>query len=225
MVARCASPIKAQTLRVTLEDNCGVPLVGVDSAQVTSDSFTEITNAPNYEEGQRFLQRKANGEPCVNERDQGFLNWVEQTVNLCTLDPDLIGVVTGDDIITEGAGEALEDIGVIFGGGLLTSKFSFEVWQPVGGEGACDPSGLQRYIYWAFPHCTDAQIQEFTFANDVFTLGWMHITKPASTLWDIGDPWLGNNPAATWGSGKHFAFAITTVAPPEPACGAQEIGS
>jgi hypothetical protein len=221
VVTRCASPIKAEVLRVTLLDQCGVPIVGEESAQVTSDSFTEISNSPNYEEGQRFLQRKANGEPCVNERDSGFLNWIEQTVSICTLDPDLVAVVTGDDLITDGP----DNIGVIFGGELLNARYSMEVWQPVAGSDACDAEGNQRFIYWAFPHMTDAQIQEFTFANDVFTFGWMGITKPASPLWDIGDPYLADNPAATWGPNKHFAFAITTVAPPEPACGAVEVSS
>lgn len=221
MVTQCAAPIKAEVIRVTLLNQCGVPLVGEESAQVTTDSFTEVSNSPNYEEGQRFLQRKANGEPCVNERDAGFLNWLEQTTSICTLDPDLIAVVTGDDLVTDG----LDNIGVILGGGQNDAHFSTELWQPVSGEGACDASGLQRYIYWAFPHQIDAQIQEFTFANDVFTFGFMSITKPASTLWDIGDPWLADNPAATWGPNKHYAFAITNVPPPEPACGAQEVGS
>jgi len=217
----CASPIKAEIIRVTLLDQCGVPIVGEESAQVATNSFTEISNSPNYEEGQRFLQRKANGEPCVNERDSGFLNWIEQTTNLCTLDPDLIALVTGDDLITSG----LDNTGVVFGGGLLNARFSTEVWQPVAGSGACDASGLQRYIYWAFPHQTDAQIQEFTFANDVFTFGYMSITKSASPLWGIGDPWLGDDPASSWGVNKHFAFNITNVPPPLPLCGAQEVSS
>jgi hypothetical protein len=51
------------------------------------------------------------------------------------------------------------------------------------------------------------------------------MSKPASPLWDIGDPWLSDSPVSTWEPGKHFAFAITTVQPPEPACGAVEIFS
>lgn len=218
MPTKCVAPIKADTIRVTLLDPCGVPICGEESAQVATKAFTEITNAPNYEEGQRFLQRQANGEPCVNERDQGFLNWLEQTVNVCTLDPDMIAIVTGDDIIADGA----DNIGVVFGEGLLTAKFSTELWQPVSGPGACTAEGLQQYVYWAFPHQTDAQVQEFTFANDVFTFSYMSITRPASNAWTMGDPWLADNPAATWGPGKHFAFAITDVPPPVAACGAVE---
>lgn len=218
----CAAPIKAEVARFTLLDVCGVPITGEGSAQITTDSFTEIVNSPQYEEGQRFLLRKANGEPCVNERDPGFFNWLQQTITICSLDPDLLAAVTGDPIISETTGEE-EHTGVIFGEGLITNKFSLEVWQPVSGEGACDPSGLQRFVYWAFPHIQDGQIQDFTFQNDTFTFSFMSITKAASPLWDIGDPYLADSPVSSWGPGRHYAFNLTTVAPPEPACGAIEV--
>ena len=224
MVTQCVAPIKAQVARFTLLDICGRPLTGPGSAQITTDAFTEIANTPNYEEGQRFLLRKANGEPCVNQRDPGFFNWLEQTTTLCTLDPDLFAAVIGEPIIEDsGASTTGDHTGVIFGEGLLENHFSMEVWQPVSGEGACDASGLQRYVYWAFPHVIDAQIQEFTFQNDTFTLGFSSITRAAHPDWNIGDPWLADSPVSMWGPGKHYAFNITTVAPPEPSCGAVEV--
>jgi hypothetical protein len=224
MATLCAAPIKAQVARFTLVDVCGVPITGDGSAQITSDSFTEIQNTPNYEEGQRFLLRKANGEPCVNERDAGFFNWLQQQVMLCSMDPDLLAAVTGEPVIEDFSEDSAgAHTGVIFGEGLLENHFSLEVWQPVSGEGACDPTGQQRFVYWAFPHVIDAQIQQFTFQNDTFTFGYQSITRRASELWTIGDPWLASAPVSAWGPGKHYAFNITTVAPPEPACGAIEV--
>lgn len=212
----CATPIKAQVARFTLVDECGVPITGVGSAQVTTDSFTQIENAPNYEEGQRYLLRKANGQPCVNQRDPGFFNWIEQTVTLCTLDPDLIATVTGEQLIVD----SVDNVGTTIGEGLLTARFSLEVWQPMAGEGACDPSGQQQYVYWAFPNDGDAQIQNFTFQNDSFTLAFRSTTRRTSELWDLGDSWLSDNPTASWDPGKHSAWAVTSVAPPVAACGA-----
>lgn len=219
----CASPIKAEVARFTLLDQCGVPVVGEGSAQVTTDSFIEITATPTYEEGTRFFQRKANGDPCVNEQDPATLNWIEQATTLCTMDVDLIALMTGEDPIASIA--QAEFVGVTFGEGLLDARFSKEVWQPVTGEGACTPDGTPLYVYWAFPHEYNAQIQAFTFANDVFNFIINSMTKKASPLWDIGNPWLADNPTSTWGPGKHYAFAITSVPPPEAACGAVEIGS
>lgn len=228
-MTECVSPIKAEVVRFTLLDECGVPIFGSGSAQITTDAFTTITNTANYEEGQRFLLRKANGAPCVNQRDPGFFNWLEQVTQLCTLDPDLLAAVTGDHLLTGSGGteglELGEGIGVAFGEGLLTQRFSKEVWQPVAGEGACDPSGNQRFVYWAFPNEGDAQLQDFTFQNDVFQFGFRSITRAASPLWDLGDAWLDGNAVSSWGPGKHFAFAVTTTPPPASACGALEIAS
>lgn len=219
----CANPIRGEVARFTLLDACGVPVTGDGSAQVTTDAWTEITITPNYEDGTRLLQLKANGEPCVNEQGPSFLNWIDEVTNLCTLDVDLIALVFGEDPIVSTA-EA-DFVGVQFGTGLLNARFSKEIWQPVAGEDSCDAEGNQRWIYWAFPHEYNARVQELTFTNDVFTFGFASMSKPASPLWDIGDPWLSDSPVSTWGPGKHFAFAITTVAPPEPACGAVEIFS
>lgn len=224
MTVQCVSPIKAEVVRFTLLDLCGRPIRGPGSAQITTDAFTEVNNTPSYEAGQRYLQRKANGQPCVNQRDPGFFNWIEQETKLCSLDPDLIAAVTGEPIIEDFTEDSAgEHTGVIFGEGLLQNHFSKELWQPVAGEGACDASGAQRFVYWAFPHEIDAQIQAFNFVNDVFNFGFKSITKAAHADWDLGDPWLAGGPVSVWGPGKHYAFNITTVAPPEPGCGALEL--
>ena len=217
MPTECVSVIKALVIRATLLDSCGIPLTGVGSAQVTTAGFVKVENSPNYEDGERYLSKRADGAPCINEQDAGFLNYVEQTITVCTLDPDLFGLVTGDPIITT---DATNNTGVIHGGGVLSTRFSLETWQPVAGEGACDESGVPQYVYWAWPHCFDARIQGHNMENAPFTLAWKDKTKPASTSWDIGDAYLGDNPASTWGTLRHWAWNITTVAPPTAACGA-----
>lgn len=211
--ALCFSPIQAEVIRITRLDQCGVPVTGAAGGQAVLDAFTEVQNSPQYEEGQRFLLRKANGEPCVNQKGAGFFNWLEQTVQLCTLDPTVLAIVTGDRLITDG----VTGVGVAFGEGLLDEHYSIEAWQPVSGSGACDASGQQQYFYWAFPNLFDAQMQDFTFQNDTFTLGWKGTSQQGSTLWDLGDDWLP--PGEGVESGDHYLFAITTEPPPEPYCG------
>ncbi len=213
MSTLCASPIGALVVRFTLLDICGAPVTGVGSSQVVLDAFTEITNTPNYEDGQRFLLRTASGAPCVNEKANGFLNWIDQAVKLCTLNPDALVLVTGDRLIST----SVTGTGVAFNTALLTQHYSMETWQPVAGQ-ACDASGDQLFVYWAFPNASDAQIEAFNFANDTFTFGWKQRTFPASPLWHVGDDWLGDG--AAWGLNEHYAFNITTEPPPEAACAA-----
>ncbi len=216
MATLCASTIQALVVRFTLVDICGTPITGVGSSQVTIDAFTQIVNAPNYEEGQRFLLRSADGSPCVNQKANAFLNWVDQTTTLCTLNPDALVLVTGDRLIstsTTGTGVAFDDQ-------LLTQHFSMETWQPVAGQ-ACDTGGNQLFAYWAFPNCSDAQIDNFTFQNDSFTFGFKDRTFKAGLNWHVGDDWLGD--AAAWGPNDHYAFNLTTTPPPTAACAATTI--
>src|SRR5690606_41352292 len=109
--------------------------------------------------------------------------------------------------------------------GLPEPRLSMENWQPVAGAGAGGSDRNQRWVYCAVPHGYNAQVQEMAFTNDVFTFSFTSMAKRVSPRWDIGDPGLAESPVATWGPGKHFAFSITSVQPPEPACGAVEIGS
>lgn len=212
VVAQCASPIKGEVIRITKLDACGVPVTGVAGGQVVMDAFTELQVSPNYEEGQRYLLKKANGQPCVNQKDAGFLNWLEITTTLCTLDPVALTLISGDRLISNG----VTGIGAAFGEGLLSQHYSMEVWQPVAGSSAC-AGGTQQYFYWAFPNIFDFQIQDFTFQNDTFTFGWKGTTISASTSWVLGDPWLPGTGAFL--ADEHFGFALTTVAPPAAACG------
>ena len=222
MPTKCVSVIKALVVRLTLLDACGVPVTGAGSAQVVTAGFTKVENTPNYEDGERYLQKRADGSACINEQSAGFLNWLEQAVTLCTLDPDLIALITGDPLITTGV---TNNTGVIHGGGLLNTRFSMETWQPVAGAGACAADGSQQYVYWAFPHAFDTRLQGFNMENAPFTIAWQHKTKPASNDWNIGDAYLGDNPADTWGTDRHWAWNITTVAPPVEACGAVELAN
>src|SRR5574339_956445 len=216
MSALCVSPFKPLVARFTKLNDCGVPVTGVGSAQVTVDAFASIEVTPAYEDGVRRLTRKSNGELCLNEQDVGFFNWLDEVNKFCVLDPSLIAFVTGGTLLTSGA----TGTGAMMGEGLLTARFSKEVWQSVGGSDACDPTGIQRYVYWAFPNEGDARIQAFTFSEDAFEFGFSSRSRRASSLWTIGNSLLG---MTSWGQVKHYEFNITTVAPPAAVCGAVTI--
>lgn len=212
----CGSPLKAEVIRATRTDECGNPIIGSGSAQVTSRGFISVASTPNYEDGQRFFQRRADGEACVNELDDPIFNWLQQVIQVCLLDPDLLVIVTGGNLIVTGdVGTGLQ-----IAEGKVTPRFSFEVWQRAAGDIACSAEGEQQYFYWAFPHAGGAQLQAFTQQNDVFEFGWQHVTHRSSPLWDLGDPWMEGG---VWGLNRHFGYNITTTPPPEASCGATEV--
>lgn len=220
----CAAPIKAEVIRVIHLDACGLPVTGSGTNQyAVFEAFTEVQNSPQYEDGQRYLQKKANGQPCVNQKDPSFLNWIEQTVNLCSLDPSVLSLVTSYSKIAAGP-----TTGVQFDDDLLDRRFSLELWTPVAGASACTSAGLQQYFYWAFLNMFDAKIQDFTFQNDVFSLGWKAISAPGNPLWGaqvlaagMTLPWVPSNVNAV--GNVHYLFNVTTSAPPTAFCGTQNV--
>lgn len=215
MVAQCYAPIKARTIRLTKLDVCGVPVTGATSAQVVTDGFTRIANSPQYEEGERFLVLNADGSPCINQKDPNFLNWFQSTIDFCSIDPEGINIITGEQLITTGA--PATGTGMVFGEGQLTARFALEAWQRVAGAGACDPSGLQRYVYWAFPNFGNALLQDFEFANGPMTFSIRVETKAGASQFTRHNAY---GLTGAWPANKHAMFNLTTVAPPVVACGA-----
>lgn len=217
MVAQCVAPIQARVARLIKLDTCGNPVTGASGAVVVTDGFISIEASPQYQDGEEHTQRKANGALCVYQKDASELTRVDLTVNYCVLDPDAIVVTTGERLLTT---NSVTGTGVAYGEGLLTARHSLEVWQPVAGSGACDASGLQRYVYWAFMNAGNAKIQDLTFENAPFQFTTLVETKAAGPLWLSragAATWLGTN---TVGSDEHFLHNITTAAPPTATCGA-----
>ena len=129
----------------------------------------------------------------------------------------LFNVVTGDFPATTGTGFAVPE-------GEPDNQFSLEVWQRVAGSGACDASGVQRYIYNAWPNVGNAQIGTYTIENGRSTLSFTAETSGASTLWGdgpgSGTSWLpAGRTVNETGLVEHWLWNVTTNEPPVEACG------
>jgi hypothetical protein len=217
VVAQCVSPIQARVARLIKLDVCGNPVTGASSSVVVTDGFVSIAPSPQYQDGEEHTQRKANGELCVYQKDASELTRVDITVNWCVLDPDALVVITGERLLSS---DGVTGTGVAYGEGQLTSRFSLEVWQPVTGSGACDASGNQQFVYWAFMNVGNSKVQDLTFENAPFQFTTLSESKA------VGPLWLTRSGAATYlgdetvESGEHFLHNITTETPPESTCGA-----
>lgn len=219
MAATCVTPIKASVIRLIKLDSCGVPVTGASSAVVVSRGFISVGATPDYEEGQEFIQKRADGSLCVNEKDPNELKRVGLEVEVCTMDPDLQVIASGERLLTTGA--PATGTGVAYGEGQLTARFSLELWQPIAGAGACTPGGVQQYLYWLFGNVGNTMVSDFTFENDVFNFSFSAETKAWSTLWPLRigtlQTGLGTNVLE---DSEHFLWNITTTPPPVSSCGA-----
>jgi hypothetical protein len=224
MASLCGTPIKGKVIRLIAVDICGTPITGAGNRQIVMSSFTKVGLSPQYEDGTEFFERTADGSLCVNQKDPPILKRFQVDTDLCAIDPDGSGMMLdARELTTTGP---VSGTGFAVAEGAPVGHFSFEVWQQVAGSGACDPSGLQRYIYNALPHCLNTRLQDYAIENAKSVLSFMCETQGASLLWaPVGTPWL---PAGAGGvaslntdpSGPdHWLWNITTVAPPVAACG------
>lgn len=213
----CAAPIKGTTLRLVKEDACGVPVTGAAAAAFVSKSFIQVAMEPQYEDGEEFFQKTADGTVCVNDIDPAVLKRLTLTIDFCSVDPEMVATVFGSRLLSMASGP-VTGAGFSVLEGAVTSRFGLEIWQRVAGSGACDPTGAQRYVYNAWPHIGNARLGTYTIQNGISQLQVMADTFAPSLLW--GDSpgaaaWLGGNIAAL----EHWLWGVSTVAPPADACG------
>jgi len=212
----CATPIKGTHLRIVALDVCGVPVTGASGLVATTKGFVQVEMEPQYEDGEEFFERTADGTPCVNQRDDPTLKRMQLTVDFCE-----VNVLATSYVIsarTLGSGTPTTGTGFAVPEGNPTNRFSLEVWQEVAGSGACDETGAQRFIYNAWPNVGASQIGTYTVENGRSTLQFIAETRGASAFWDdlVGASWL---PAGEFvDTDEHWVWNVTTTPPPTQAC-------
>lgn len=221
-MAQCAPPFKGIALRVTATNTCGVPVTGAGSAVWTTEAFTQVQAAAQYEDGEEFLTRTASGALCINEKDEDLWKRDRLTIDVCAPDWDMLGYVLGGrrlDVgspLVTGAGFALK-------AGPSLAHWSLEVWQGIAGAGACDPTGVQRYAYMAWPHLHSARRGDYTIQNGPSSFQLIADTADPSPLWGDGPGTVSWLSPAVVQTGEHWLAAITTVPPPIGQCGRQPL--
>lgn len=218
MVATCVSAIKGRVMRVVALDTCGNPVTGASSAVIVSSGFISVKMTPQYEDGNEYTQKTADGLLCVNQKDPSQLKRVNLDVAMCVLDPDMIVTVSGARLLNNGGATGT---GAAFTGLQNAARFSLELWQYVGGaRNGCNASGLQQYVYWAWPNVGNTQISDYTAEAGVSQFKFTAETDVASPLWGdgpgSGTAWI-TSPVQAY---DHYLYNVTTTTPPTATCGA-----
>lgn len=214
----CGTPIKGTHLRIVKLDECGVPVTGTNSLVIVTKGFVQVEMEPQYEDGEEFFERNADGKACVNQQDAPTLKRMQLTVDFCEVNPAAASFVVDGRLLTEGA--ATTGTGFAVKEGEPATRFSLEVWQRVAGSGACDASGAQRYIYHAWPNVGDSQIGTYTIENGRSTLQFVSLTRAAATQWGngpgTGNSWLPVGEVVE--ADEHWLWNITTTGLPTESC-------
>lgn len=212
---RCESPILGTVLRTIKLNSCGIPVTGASSSVIVS-GFVQVQAAPQYDTGDRKILRLASGELCVNRKLPDKFTNDQLTIDICAWNPGLVVATIGGTLLTASAIATGRATGAAYGEDLDEQHASFEIWQEVAGDGACDPdTGEQLYLYHAWPHVVDWKRGQTTVNTDPTQLQLIGNTRRGSALWTAGASWLDSNSIP---SSTHYLWNFTTTAPPTEAC-------
>lgn len=227
MPTKCYAQVRGSVIRVTRLDSCGNPEPGT-SAVVVSKRISTVTIDEVTEEGTNIRERNFGDELCIV--DDAFTQILGYTADiaLCGVDPDLIGILTGQPVVTNAAGDvvgfdATTDID------LDSFGFSLEVWSRIAGT-ACDPSGNRPWGYTVFPFLKGGRIGGFSFENGAVQFTISGAQTRDGNGWGVGpfdvdrdengDP-APLNEALT--PNTHYRNILVTLDPPPANCGAVEL--
>lgn len=225
MATNCYSVVRGKRVRVTKLDACGAPPApAATDALVTSSGFISVAYAMEFEEGDEFIQKNANGDLCINTKACDQFKRLTVTISFCEVDPDLLSMVTGNMVEVDGAGDS---VGFRVSNNTPCANFALELWSGLGDD-ACDLTGNEEYGYFLLPFVKNGTLRDFTIENGPATFeiaGW----TDGSSEWGTG-PYnvvrsgAGNTPSAledALTADDHMLVRITTVAPPAAVCGFQ----
>lgn len=211
-------PFRGRTIRVTqLEDCCTPPPSGTECALYVADSFTIVSLEPNVEEGERALERKANGDVCLNEKDADLLQDLAVSVTLCQVRAELVSMMTGWPVVRDASGQG---VGFDIMEGSNDANTAFEVWTGVAG---IDCGQGARYGYNAVPCVTGWQLGENLEWGGIDTISSITLvgTTSGQHAWGTGPYAVQLDETDTAGplldpiqTGAHARIMSTEVPPP-----------
>ena len=209
MATKTLNSLKGRVVRLTRLDACGVPVVGACSSIVT-DGFITVEFAPEIESGEEYTQKNAWGDFCVSEKDADRMKWVNVSMEMCEVNPDVLDLIAGAETISDGT----DTIGAAFGENGSLDAFAIEVWTKQAG-GTCD-GGSPEWGYFCVPFATNGQIDgSVTIENGTLSVTVKGEGQPATDSWGV-NPYLDNPllTAAGFPVDKLWAVVRTTVQPP-----------
>lgn len=209
MATKTLRSLKGRAIRLTRLDECGDPVVGACSSIVTY-GFISVEFAPEVEEGEEFSQQNAWGDYCINEKDRPRTKWVNVTLTMCEVDPDVLDIVGGGNPITDGT----DTIGASFGADGNLEAFAVEVWTKQAG-GGCE-GGTPEWGYFVAPYVINGSIEgSVTIEKGVLALTLSGDGIAATDSWGVNP--YGDNPLLDVGGfpvDDMWAVVRTTVQPP-----------
>lgn len=185
-MAEAPTLIQGTRLRVTRIDGCGAVDGGADATVVTN-GFVSVSIKDNVESGDEFKVKLADGSFCINQRSKPNLNWVEVSINMCQVAPELYELLTGSPLVYDDATPTPNAVGFGRDGTTYaTASFALELWTNIGRSAAQACTGTAvRYGYLLLPWLVEGSLGDLTVENGPISFTIDAITSPGND-WGVG---------------------------------------
>lgn len=218
MPTKTLRSVKGRRMRLTALDECGVPDFGNTCGSIVTSGFISVTWSDEVETGEEFTQKNAWGDFCIAEKDSDRVKWVNLTISMCEVDPEILIMVGGALANENTTGDT---IGAFFTREPNPLSFAIEVWTKKAGASACGPGGgTPEWGYFAGFNVRNGMLDgDLTLENGPLTLG-LKGELYAAAGWGTGpytDKPLENTLGAPDGVLRYIG--VTTVQPPTETAG------
>lgn len=199
-----AASVSGLAIRLTRLDASGNLVVGPSASYVTK-KFVSLGYTPEYEDGDEFTTKAADGSVCVSWKTAKTLKRVTLSIALCDPDPEFSEMIAGGTLLTSGGksvGWKMPAVGV----DATPNGVAIEVWSIAatnGRQSATDP-----YWHIIFPYAQMSLAGERAIQNDLMATSFEG--------WAVGNTGFGDGPAAPlwpFASDTPSAMARTTTIP------------
>lgn len=226
MPSTCWASTRGEVIRVTKLSDCCAPVTDACGV-VVSDGFISVVLTQDIEAANVITVKNAADKVCVYDPGCDSLLSLTAVVTLCRVNPELIGIMTGQQVVLNYAGSA---VGMRRSTDLACNRrFAIEVWTDVPGAACIGSTPAKSYGYFLVP-CLRAA----TLTGDVTINGTDAVSVELTAKTTIPSLW-GTGPATAdnaykvvgidasntagyllspIGSTDHDHMEITPIAPP-----------
>jgi hypothetical protein len=214
-------------MRLTRLDECCAPLPALaPCAYLVTKGFVSVAYSPEISEAEEIEVKNAAGEICISDPGCDVLKWINTTLSMCAVDPDVLNFVTGAPAVLNTSGNTVGNR--IQAGSACATNFALEVWTDIPLEQCTDG---KEYGYFLAACVGGGILGDWTIENDALNLE-LNAKARSGTGWGVG-PWDVDNstipPAAVvagplllpMGPLDILDLHKTTIAPPAVTVGCQ----
>lgn len=199
-----ASSVAGMAIRLTRLSASGDLVTGPSASYVTK-KFVSLGFTPEYETGDEFTTKAADGSVCVTWKAPDTLKRVTLSIALCDPDPEFTEMISGGTLLSAG-GKSVGYKAPLVGVDATPNGVAIEVWSIANVNGR--QAAVNPYWHWVFPYTQMHQAGERAIQNDLLATSFEG--------WGVGNVGFGDGPAAPlwpFAADAPVAYARTTSIP------------